>query len=255
MTACLNISLPREGSFVSDSAGLLGEAEIRLLNDRVFRLMQETGRALCVVSVSSIAQAYAGASEAAPTIERLAGDIIAALRGTEMFDRIRAGALLVVAAEDRQVRIEMGAGWAGAADSEAGLIMRSTIIPRFKRSDFISGIMAGSSALEELVRRGPRADAYVQREMPSQDVPFRTDMVSDTSSFRSSARRRRNPLVSLVLIIVWVILQFLFPSSRYRHHSSSSYSGGSDSGYSSGSGWGGGSGYSSESGGGASGSW
>lgn len=257
MTACLNIRLPQDGSFVADSAGLLGEAEMRLLNDRILRLVQETGRALCVVAVPSISRSYAGTSEAAPAIETLAGDIIAALRGTDLFDRVRGGALLVVAVEDRQVRIEMGAGWSGSADSEASLIMRSTIIPRFRRSDFVSGIMAGSSSLEELVRRGPRAGAYVQREMPQQDAPFRTDLVSDTPSFRSSGRRGRNPLVSLVLIILWAILQFLFPSSRYRHHSSYSSVGGVDSGYSSGSsGWGGGSGYSnSGSGGGASGSW
>src|SRR5687768_7265632 len=56
------------------------------------------------------------------------------------------GALLLVAIEDRKVRIEVGYGLEGAVtDALSSLIIINTITPRFKAGDYYGGIKAGVS--------------------------------------------------------------------------------------------------------------
>jgi uncharacterized protein len=54
------------------------------------------------------------------------------------------GALLLVAKEDRAVRIEVGRGLEGVlTDAMSSRIGRDTIVPRFRAGDFAGGIDAG----------------------------------------------------------------------------------------------------------------
>lgn len=62
------------------------------------------------------------------------------------------GALLLVAKEDRQLRIEVGYGLEGALnDATAKRIVSETISPRFKQGDFYGGIDAGVDALIKVI--------------------------------------------------------------------------------------------------------
>lgn len=63
------------------------------------------------------------------------------------------GALLLVARDDRKIRIEVGYGLEGRlTDLLAGRIVDNEIAPRFKAGDFDAGVLAGVQAMAEAVR-------------------------------------------------------------------------------------------------------
>ncbi len=58
------------------------------------------------------------------------------------------GVLLIVAPEEREVRIEVGYGLEGTlTDAVSSQIIRNEILPRFRRSDMAGGIVAGADAI------------------------------------------------------------------------------------------------------------
>ena len=58
------------------------------------------------------------------------------------------GVLLLVAPNDRKVRIEVGYGLEGAlTDALSGIVIRTAIAPKFKAGDFAGGIGAGVDAI------------------------------------------------------------------------------------------------------------
>ena len=58
------------------------------------------------------------------------------------------GALLIVAPNERKVRIEVGYGLEGyLTDALSSLIIQNAIIPRFRADDYPGGIVAGSDAI------------------------------------------------------------------------------------------------------------
>lgn len=63
------------------------------------------------------------------------------------------GALLLVARDDRKIRIEVGYGLEGRlTDLLAGRIVDNEIAPRFRAGDFDGGILAGVKGIAEAVR-------------------------------------------------------------------------------------------------------
>lgn len=62
------------------------------------------------------------------------------------------GALLIVAAAERKVRIEVGYGLEGTlTDAATKVIVEATILPRFRAGDFPGGIKAGAAAIGQLL--------------------------------------------------------------------------------------------------------
>jgi uncharacterized protein len=63
------------------------------------------------------------------------------------------GVLLLVAKNDRKVRIEVGMGLEGRlTDLLAGRIIDNDVVPRFKQGQFAEGIVAGVVAISDAVR-------------------------------------------------------------------------------------------------------
>ncbi len=63
------------------------------------------------------------------------------------------GVLLLVALEDRAVRIEAGYGLEGKlTDAVSGMIIRNEIIPHFRQGDVAGGVEAGAEAIAAVVR-------------------------------------------------------------------------------------------------------
>ena len=66
------------------------------------------------------------------------------------------GAILVVAKNDRAVRIEVGYGLEGALnDATANRIIREAILPRFREADFYGGITAGVDRMIRVIDGEP----------------------------------------------------------------------------------------------------
>ncbi len=66
------------------------------------------------------------------------------------------GALLIVAKEDRRVRIEVGYGLEGALnDATSKRIIDEDIVPRFRSGDFAGGIEAGAERMMRVIEGEP----------------------------------------------------------------------------------------------------
>jgi uncharacterized protein len=70
--------------------------------------------------------------------------------------KIDDGALLIIAKNDRALRIEVGYGLEGALnDATSSRIIREVIVPRFKLGDFYGGITAGVDSIIRVVNGEP----------------------------------------------------------------------------------------------------
>ena len=70
------------------------------------------------------------------------------------------GVILLVARNERKVRIEVGRGLEGRlTDLMSGRIIRERIVPRFKAGDFDGGLTQGAQAIMEVVRGEYKANA------------------------------------------------------------------------------------------------
>jgi uncharacterized protein len=80
------------------------------------------------------------------------------------------GAILIVAKDDRRVRIEVGQGLEGAIpDAAAARIIREYIAPRFRAGDWYGGIHEATGALTKLVNDEPLPPPLVEDEPVSGD--------------------------------------------------------------------------------------
>ncbi len=66
------------------------------------------------------------------------------------------GALLIVAKNDRALRIEVGYGIEGALnDATSNRIINEMIVPRFRQGDFYAGVMAGVDSIMNVINGEP----------------------------------------------------------------------------------------------------
>ena len=99
--------------------------------------------------------------------------------------KIDDGAILVVAKDDRTLRIEVGYGLEGAlTDAMSKRIIEDVIVPRFKQGDFYGGIQAGVDSMMKVIDGEP---------LPAADR---------SASFDDSASLRRLLPVALVAAVV-----------------------------------------------------
>jgi uncharacterized protein len=107
------------------------------------------------------------------TVPSLEGETVerAALRvfntwGLGQADRDN-GVLVLIARDDREMRIEVGYGLEGTlTDSRSGRIIRSEFVPNFRDGDYDAGALAGVSAIV-----GTIEGTYEPRDEPSGDEP------------------------------------------------------------------------------------
>lgn len=101
------------------------------------------------------------------------------------------GALLIVAAEERRIRIEVGYGLEGRlTDAQASVIIRDVISPPFKEGDFEAGIAAGTEAILQVLGGEPLEASATETRAASEEPP-------------------RGPLSTLFFVFVIVVMTFL----------------------------------------------
>ncbi|WP_148863752.1 TPM domain-containing protein [Marinobacter fonticola] len=82
------------------------------------------------------------------------------------------GALLIVAEEERKVRIEVGYGLEGRlTDADASVIINRVITPAFRQGDFPSGIVNGAAAMIQVLGGEPLGAPQSQQSHAAQEKP------------------------------------------------------------------------------------
>lgn len=122
---------------VMDLANLLDPETRASLDAKLAGLEERTGAQLVVLTVPSL--------EDEP-IERFGHRVASAWKlGQEDKDN---GALLIVAPNDRKMRVEVGRGLEPVlTDLETNIVQTEVIIPHFKQNDFSGGVAAGVDSL------------------------------------------------------------------------------------------------------------
>lgn len=145
-----SVEYPSPTGYVTDAAGLLDPASRQQLEQQLSEFEKRTTYEIAVVTIPSLE---------GETIESYAVELFRRWGiGKKWKDN---GVLLLIAAQDRKIRIEVGYGLeALIPDAAAGSIIRSDLTPAFRQSRYAEGIHAAADSL--MARLGsparPRAD-------------------------------------------------------------------------------------------------
>jgi uncharacterized protein len=142
--AVLAVNYPDYQGYVNDLAGLMSAEGKNKLEARLAQLDMDTTAQIAVVTIKSLE---------GNTVEDYAVGLFEKWKiGQKGKDN---GVLLLVAREDRKLRIEVGYGLeAIITDGRAGRIRDNDILPFFKKDQYEEGIVAGVNSLESLIRGG-----------------------------------------------------------------------------------------------------
>jgi uncharacterized protein len=158
------VDIPRLTGRVVDTAGLLSPAESASLTAKLERIERDTSVQIVVAVVPTL--------DAEP-MEDFGQRVAEAWRiGQKGLDN---GVIVLVARDERQVRIEVGYGLEPVIpDGLAGRIIRDEIVPRFRQQDYGGGLDAAVDALARAARREyPAAEAEDGRDRrASPGAPF-----------------------------------------------------------------------------------
>ena len=145
IAAHADVALPPLTQRVTDLTGTLNTQQIQTLESHLAGFEKNKGAQLAVLIVPTTQP---------ETIEQFGIRVVEAWKlGRKGVDD---GALLLVAKDDRTLRIEVGYGLEGALnDATANRIIDEIIVPRFKRGDFYAGIESGLAAMMQVVNGEP----------------------------------------------------------------------------------------------------
>ncbi|GAB5506087.1 MAG: hypothetical protein Rhirs2KO_12500 [Rhizobiaceae bacterium] len=151
-------SLPTLTGRVVDNAGIIDAAAETALTGRLAAFEQKSSDQIVVATISNL-----GGEAIEPYANRLFRAWGLGQAGEDN------GILLLVAVEDRRMRIEVGYGLEGTlTDLHAKLIIENTMVPAFRAGDFSGGI---SQAVEDiiLVLEGNAAELEARAERNNED--------------------------------------------------------------------------------------
>jgi uncharacterized protein len=141
---CFTQSLPKPSGFVNDFAGIMKADDVQAAESLASAFRKKTGAELALVTVTSFAP-YASIEEFCTALME---DWGVGERGKDN------GILLVLAMNEREVKIEVGYGLEGAIpDSAAGRILDTVVIPAFRKDDFSGGLAEGFRAIASYVAK------------------------------------------------------------------------------------------------------
>ena len=157
--AAAEVAVPPLKARVTDLTGTLTADQVAGLEARLARLEGRRGSQVAVLIVPTTQP---------ESIEQYS------IRVVEQWKlgraRVDDGVLLLVAKDDRKLRIEVGRGLEGAIpDAYARRIIDEAITPRFKRGEFHEGITVGLDRIVRLVDGESLPPPAAQRETPEWD--------------------------------------------------------------------------------------
>jgi uncharacterized protein len=153
------VAVPPLTSPVTDTTGTLAADQVAALDAKLRAFEQAKGSQVAVLIVRSTQP---------EAIEQYALRVAEAWKiGRKGVDD---GAILVVALDDRKLRIEVGYGLEGALpDATANRIIDEDIVPAFRRGDYYGGIATGVDRMLRVIEGEPLPEPELRS--PSQGVP------------------------------------------------------------------------------------
>ena len=265
-------TMPKFTGFVVDAADVLPPETEAQITQTLDQLQQRTKRQLVVATVPDL-QGY--------PIEEY-GNKLLRTWGVGLKD-VNNGAILLVAPNDRKVRVEVGYGLEPfLTDAFSSVVINQQILPRFKAGDLPGGIVAGTDALAAQLAASPeeaqaRLDAAVKefdrnapaaRKRGGGGLPVALVFWGMVAVFvllsffrrRGGGGRRYRDDSGIGSVLLWNIAANVASAALSGRDNDGGWGGGSSGGFGGGGGgWGGGGfgggGGGSGGGGGASGSW
>lgn len=159
---------------VNDFAGVLDAESVRQLETLSRQLLAASGDVLVVATVPTF-QPYADIESYAVRMFENQGKGIGERSGDS-------GVLLLLAVEDRQVRIEVGYGIESfVTDGFAGETSRDVMVPYFRRGDYGTGLLAGATRVARRIAEGRGVDldvAPLPRAPPRPQGEIRMNLVT-----------------------------------------------------------------------------
>jgi uncharacterized protein len=142
LTLCTAAEIPFLSGRVNDYAGILSAATVERLSRDLKAHEDSTSNQVVVLTVASLE---------GDVLEEFSMKVVEQWKlGQKGKDN---GVLLLVARDDRKVRIEVGRGLEGnLTDALCGTIIRKEIIPRFKQGDYDGGVTSGVEAVLSALR-------------------------------------------------------------------------------------------------------
>jgi uncharacterized protein len=162
------------------------------MDRRIRALQQKTGDTIVVATVKTF-RPYASIDDYAVRMFQNGGRGVGE-RGKDN------GALVVVAVDDRQVRIEVGYALEEfVTDGYAGETIRNTILPEFRRNAYGRGLLAG---VTRLINRVASA-----RGVTIEDVPAEREPIQPPPEFSGAA----------LIFAGWIVLMILMSIANRRN--------------------------------------
>jgi len=182
LPAAAEVEVPKNDDWVTDLAGMLSDSQEQQLELLMESYRQGSGHEIALLTVPDLG---------GESIERFALEVG---RSWGLGEKEKNnGALLVVAKEERKIRIEVGRGLEGdLPDILAGRIIRDVITPAFKKGDFAGGLRDGVLAIHEVI-----GGDYARLE-------------------NSHAERRREGRTGSIFNLVWILVLILVIATRGR---------------------------------------
>ena len=153
--------VPGYSSYVNDYAGVISEKDKASMEEVAKEVEEKTGAQIAVLTVKSMAP-YASIDDFSMAVAEKwkVGE-----KGKDT------GIILVLAMEERQVRIEVGYGLEGIFnDARAGRILDNNVIPYFRGGDFSAGLRRGMFKIADTI--GTEMNVELDERTKMQDNTF-----------------------------------------------------------------------------------
>jgi len=211
----LALEVPPLSGRVNDTAHILSAGSIRLLNQSLQELARSESTQIVVLTIPGLE---------GESLEGYALKVAETWKiGQKGLDN---GAVLLIAVNDRKVRIETGYGLEGKlTDLVAGRIIRERIVPAFRRGAFDQGVIDGVAAMIAAVKGEYTGKGGQERQRRDQGYePFVVVLLVGLAMIGSLFRRSRllaagmgglfAPLLAALLftgLFGWLVLVLLIP--------------------------------------------
>ncbi len=197
---------------VNDTAHILSPASARMLEQTLQALEQKDSTQIVVLTIASLE---------GESLEEYSLKVAETWKiGQEGTDN---GAVLLVAAKDRKIRIETGYGLEGRlTDLVAGRIIREVMVPAFRKGDYDQGVIDGVGAMIAAVKGEYTAKAGTKKQARQDSGGFLVFVLMGLVVIGNIFRRQKPlaaivggifaPLIALMLGgSSWLLLVLLIP--------------------------------------------